>query len=106
MKISSKTKPMIMGLLMGFMMVWMAHGALTGDGAMEATALIAFAAAHVVLIVVVLAGAVFAARLSPRAKGWIDRLHRPSLSHVGLMLVGAVIAFGSVHLVVHGMGGV
>lgn len=106
MKISGRSKPLVMGLLMGFMMVWMAHSALTGGGTMGATALIGFAAAHVVLIAVILGAAVFAARLSPRAKGWIDRLHRPSLHHVGHMLIGAAIAFGSVHLAIHGMGGV
>ena len=102
MRISNHMKPIVMGGLMGLMMMWMLHGALTGDGALGAGALIAFVAAHVVLVAIAIGVAVFAARLSPRAKARIDRLHRPSLRHVTVMLAAALIVSGVVHLVVHG----
>lgn len=95
-------KPAIMGAAMGAMMVWMLHGALTGDGAMGAGALIAFIAAHVV-IAGILGLAVWAGtRLSPRVRAVLDRLHRPSLRHVGVMLGSAAICAGSIHVLVHG----
>ena len=95
------TKPMIMGALMGVMMLWMLHGALMGDG-VRGWALIAFVAAHVVLAAVVIAAGLFAARLSPRARMLIDRLHRPSLRHVGVMLLAAAASAGVIHLILHG----
>jgi len=52
----------------------------------------------------VVIAAVFATRLSPRARTWVSRLHRPSWRHVGLMLTGAAISAGSVHVAVHAMG--
>ncbi|MEJ6640689.1 MAG: hypothetical protein QNL58_10210 [Octadecabacter sp.] len=95
------TKPVIMGSVMGPMMMWMLHGAMTGNG-VTGWALVAFLGAHVALIAVVMSGVVFAARLSPRAKTFIDRLHRPSLHHVAIMSVSALAISGAVHLVAHG----
>ncbi|AKS45106.1 hypothetical protein SAMN05444287_0194 [Octadecabacter temperatus] len=102
MRIFNHTKPIVMGGLMGLMMMWMLHSALTGDGTLGAGALIAFVAAHVVFAAVVIGGALFAARLSPRARQFMDRLHRPSLRHIGVMMAAALSVAGLVHLVVHG----
>lgn len=94
-------KPVIMGSLMGLMMMWMLHGALTG-GTMAAGALLAFVAAHV-LIAGVLAGVVWlGVRLSPRMQKFAARLHRPSLHHIGAMFGSAAVVAGAVHLVAHG----
>ncbi|MCF2869659.1 hypothetical protein L0664_01150 [Octadecabacter sp. G9-8] len=97
-------KPVIMGGLMGLMMMWMLHGAVTGDG-MAAGALIAFVGAHLALVVI--AGAVIWAgtRFSPRVVRVLSRLHRPSRSHVMVMLASAIVVAGVVHLSAHGFGG-
>lgn len=97
--------PVLMGSAMGLMMLWMLHGALTGEGAMGAGALVVFVGAHVVIAAVAILAVVFAARLSERANGWLNRLHRPSLRHVGLMLGSAALSAGAVHLIAHGFGG-
>lgn len=94
-------KPVIMGSAMGAMMMWMLHGMLTGDS-FSGWALVVFVAAHVVLAVLVAAGIIFAARLSPRAQRVIAKLHRPSLKHIGTMMLAAGVAGGVIHLVVHG----
>lgn len=94
--------PILMGSAMGLMMMWMLHGALTGEGTVGGGALIAFVGVHVLLAAVIIGGALFAARRSPRARVWINRLHRPSLRHMGLMLASAVVVASSVHLVAHG----
>lgn len=98
------TKPAITGGLMGLMMMWMLNGALTGDG-MAAGALIAFVAAHVVIVLVVI-GAVWAGtRLSPRLQRMTARLHRPSITHFAVMLMSAGVVAGTLHIVAHGFGG-
>jgi len=106
MRVSNHMKPMIMGGLMGLMMMWMLHGALTGDGAIGAGALIAFVAAHAVVAAVAIGMAVFAARLSPRIRQFIDRLHRPSVSHVTAMLTSAAVVALVLHFGVHGLEGI
>jgi hypothetical protein len=95
-------KPFIMGMLMAVMMLWMLHGQLTAN-ALSGAALATFVGVHILMLVVVIGGSLFAARLSPRLRRLIDRLHRPSLQHVGWMLVGALTAAGSVHLTIHGV---
>lgn len=96
-------KPAVMGGAMGLMMMWMLHGFLTGDG-MRGWALVAFVAAHVVVVALAIAAALFAARLSPRAQALLARVHRPSLGHVSVML-GAAFAVGlGIHLAVHTLG--
>jgi hypothetical protein len=106
MSVFSKPMPIIIGALMGLMMMWMLHGALTGESGVTGWALIAFVTAHVAIIIVVLFAVIFATRLSPRAHAWINRLHRPSLRHVAAMLGSAIIVAGALHLGVHGLGGV
>jgi hypothetical protein len=98
-------KPVIMGGLMGLMM-WMLHGAMSGGDTLGAMALIGFAAAHVVLLLIGIGAALFAASLSPRVRDWINRLHKPSLHHVVAMFGSAIAVFGIGHLSAHGLGGV
>lgn len=95
-------RPVAMGAVMAPMMLWMLHGQMTTGGGLFDWAVIGFVGAHVGLVLAVIFGAVFAARLSPRAKAVIDRLHRPSLRHIGLMLIGMAVAAGLTHLAVHG----
>jgi hypothetical protein len=102
----AKPMPIIMGALMGLMMMWMLHGALTGDAGVTGWALIAFLGAHLAIALIIGAAVVFAARFSPRSHAWINRLHRPSLHHVGAMLGSAIFVAGALHLGFHGMGGV
>ncbi len=101
MRTSKHKKPIIMGGLMGLMMMWMLHSALTGEGTIGTGALIAFVVAHVVVAAIAIGMAVFATRLSPRIKARFEHLHRPSLRHVGVMLAAALIVSGIVHLAVH-----
>jgi hypothetical protein len=97
-------KPVVMGGLMGLMMMWMLHGALSGVG-MAAGPLIAFVGAHLALALIATVLIWAGTRLSPRFVSILSRLHRPSLSHVGAMLVSTVVAAGLVHLSMHGFGG-
>ncbi|SMX39031.1 hypothetical protein [Octadecabacter ascidiaceicola] len=106
MRISKHNTPIIMGGLMGLMMMWMLHGALTGEGTIGAGALIAFIAAHVVLAAIAIGMAVFAARLSPRVRQFMDRLHHPSLSHVAAMFSSAAAVALVLHFGIHGLGGI
>ena len=95
-------RPLAMGLLMGPMMLWMIHGQMTGT-AQSGWAAAAFIGAHLVIFAVIVSGAVFAARLSPRLQTILARLHRPSLKHFGAMLLGAVTSALAVHLWLHGI---
>ncbi len=104
MNISGKTMPAVMGAAMGLMMMWMLHGALTGDTSIGAMALVAFIGAHVVLVAVAVAAVWIGARWSPRIQRLTARLHRPSVSHITTMLASAVIVAGLLHLSVHGLG--
>ena len=95
-------KPILIGLIMGPVMLWMLHRMLTGDtGGYTGAALLAFAGLHVLLGAVVFVGAIFAARLSPGARDWMDRLHRPKPAHFALMLLSAGFSAGVVHLSLH-----
>ena len=95
-------RPLGMGLLMGPMMLWMIHGQLTGT-TQSGWATAAFVGAHLLIIAALITGAVFAARLSPWMHSVLDRLHRPSLSHVTAMLVGLVVSVLVVHFWQHGV---
>jgi hypothetical protein len=94
-------KPLAMGLLMGPMMLWMIHGQLTGS-AQSSWAVAAFVGAHLLILAVIVAGAVFAARLSPRTHAFLANLHRPSLAHVGAMLMGLAVSALILHFWLHG----
>lgn len=106
MSVFAKPMPIILGALMGLMMMWMLHVALTGESGVTGWALIAFGAAHVAIAFIIIFAVIIAARISPRSHAWINRLHRPSLRHVSAMLGSAVFVAGALHLGVHGMGGV
>lgn len=99
-------KPIVMGAVMGAMMMWMLHGLLMGETAMGAVAVMVFVGSHVLLVALALGAALFASRMSPRTRAWIDRLHRPSLHHVAVMLGSAAILAGLVHVSAHGLGGI
>lgn len=96
-----RAAPFFMGALMGPMMLAMLHGQLTSDG-VGGTALLIFLAAHLVLGAIAIAGTVFALRLSPKWRARLDRLHRPSLHHLGAMAGTAAVSALGVHLIVHG----
>lgn len=84
--------PVAMGAAMGVMMPFMLHG-------MGAQSAVWFVLAHVAVVaLVVLVLGTGLARIWP---GLAARLrgHRPSLGHVGLMLGGAVVGFGGLHMV-------
>jgi hypothetical protein len=94
--------PITMGALMGLMMLWMLHGALTGNGT-SAMALVIFIGAHLLGVALLLGAVFFAARLAPQLQVQLNRLHRLSVRHVGLMLGSASTAIAAVHLAIHGM---
>lgn len=96
-------KPFSMGLLMGAMMLWMIHGQMTGQSTLSGWALVLFIAVHLVLIAALIVAAFFAARLSPKMRGLLARLHRPSLLHVAVMLCGAATLALAAHLIIHGV---
>lgn len=94
--------PLLMGPLMGAIMLWMLHGFLTGESTLSGPALAVFIGAHVAVLVVVLGAGLFAARLSPRVRNWMARVHRPSWRHMGAMMGSAVASAAVVHVIVHG----
>ena len=94
--------PVLMGAVMGAMMLWMLHGALVGDG-VGGTALVMFALAHVVVFGLIALAAVFMARLSPRLRGWLARVHRPKLRHLSVMMGSALVTVTVVHVAAHGV---
>ena len=96
---SIEKRPLAMGMLMAPMMLWMLQGWLTDTGGAPASAALIFVLAHVALVLVALVGGLVALRLSPRARALLNRLHRPSASHVLSMIAGVA---GVVHLVAHG----
>lgn len=95
-------KPVLMGVPMGLMVLAMVHMILTGQRDLGAMALIGFVALHVVFGLVIAALGVFAARFAPALKRRHDRLHRPSLRHVGFMLSSAGGTAYLIHILVHG----
>ena len=95
--------PFFMGAAMGLMMLWMLHGQLTGDSAQSGVALTVFVGAHVLAAGAVIAGGVYAARLSPALRRRLARLHRPSWRHLLLMLAGAAMSAGAAHIWIHWM---
>lgn len=102
MALSKYIPPLIMGLLMGPMMLWMLHGVLTGGGVSTVAALV-FVGMHVVAVLVALGTAFWAARLSPRMRAWLTRVHRPSARHAAVMLGSAAVAALLTHSIVHGL---
>mmetsp|Transcript_18462 Transcript_18462/g.30107 ORF Transcript_18462/g.30107 Transcript_18462/m.30107 type:complete len:99 (+) Transcript_18462:12345-12641(+) len=94
--------PLAMGAVMGLMMLWMVHMQITGDGARSRGALLVFVGTHMVLI----AALVILPLIASRRLGWVrrvtDRLHRPSLRHIALMLTGAALATAITHVAIHG----
>jgi hypothetical protein len=91
-----------MGFGMGLMMLWMVHLQLTSADAIGLTALTTFIGAHVLVALVVLALPVLIATRIPRLHRILARVHRPNLSHLTLMLAGAVSATLFTHLWIHG----
>ena len=94
--------PALMGAVMGLMMLRLVHGALTGQSAMAAPALIGFILLHVVVLGALAALMIWAARYAPALRHRLDRLHRPSLRHLTQMLTGALAAVLAAHLFLHG----
>ena len=94
--------PMTTGALMGPMMLWMLHSALTGND-MSAMTLMVFIGAHLLFVAVLFVAFFFATRLAPKRQLQLNRLHRPSVRHVGLMLGSATTVAAAVHLAIHGM---
>lgn len=90
-----------MGALMGLMMLWMLHGAVTGETQRSLAGAAVFVGAHVLVLAVLLALPAFAARRAPWLHARLSRLHRPSLRHVSLMLGAAGTSALIVHLI-HG----
>ena len=94
---STQAKPLAVGAVMGAMLLWMLHGALMEDG-VSAYAVAAFIGAHLIVLAVLVTAGLFAARLSPRTRAMLNRLHRPNLSHIGSMLLGMAAMMGAIHL--------
>ncbi|MCI5112256.1 MAG: hypothetical protein MRY75_17050 [Marivita sp.] len=90
-------KPAFMGLMMGAMMLWMLHGWLIGEGPAN---MVLFVLGHVAVVAAI---ALIAALGLHRRFPGLTRLtqHRPSLSHIVIMLGSAALFALVVHLV-HG----
>ena len=102
MAVKKQVLPILMGLVMGPVMLWMLHGFLLGDGN-SALAAIIFVLAHLGVAAVVFVAAFLAARFAPRLRARLSLLHRPSLRHIGTMLGSAAGAALLIHFVIHGL---
>ena len=94
--------PVVMGVGMGAMMLWMLHNNLPSGSAPGWAAAAVFVGAHVALAALVGIAAVFTARLSPRVQSMLARLHRPSIRNMAIMLGYAVLTIVAAHLIIHG----
>lgn len=94
--------PLTMGGAMGLMMLWTLHRQLTSDDAMGFAALAVFVGAHLLVVVVALVIPAWAATRLPRVHHFLTGLQRPSLHHIGVMLLGAVLTAFVAHLWLHG----
>ena len=94
--------PLMAGLLVGTLMVWMVHQSHLTGSRIGLASVVVFVAAHVGLAVVAVLTVFFAARLSTRWRARLDRLHRPSLRHIALMVLGMGGGAVVIHLFNHG----
>ncbi|MDX8347880.1 hypothetical protein SLH49_07770 [Cognatiyoonia sp. IB215446] len=100
---TTTTKPLLMGASMGLMMLWMVHGQLTGETSLSGIALVTFVGAHILFAATIIGAGLVVTRLSPAARQWLRNLRRPSLRHLGIMLLGATLSAGAVHIWIHGL---
>ena len=91
-------RPIIAGTLMGAMMLWMLHDQIMSEGVSAAGATVAFVAAHVSLVGLIVLAALFI----PTVRSAVHS-HRPSLRHVGLMLLGLTGSNALIHVTQHGV---
>lgn len=94
-----------MGVLMAPMMLWMLHSALTGQSGVSAMAGLAFIGAHVLVLIVAIGAVLMATRMSPKWRARAARLHRPSASHFGAMVMGLIVSGAFIHVILHGVIG-
>ena len=92
--------PVGLGAVMGAMMIWMLHRQIVSATAPDLTGLLIFVGGHIAVLAVLFILPVVAA---PRLRRWAERLHRPDLRHVGLMLAGAASGAVVFHLSAHGI---
>ena len=90
-------RPILAGAAMGAMMVWMMHDQVMSEGISAAAASVAFVAAHVALVGFVALAALFI----PKVRSAV-RSHRPSMGHLGLMLLGLIGSIALIHFSQHG----
>ncbi len=93
--------PILMGGAMGAMLMLMLHGVITGEADLSAFAVIAFVAAHLLILALALAILFLGARRFPRLAHRIKAMHRPSLRQFALMLCFAILSALIIHLI-HG----
>lgn len=91
-------KPFVIGAAMALLMIWMLHDRLMSGQAIFASAALAFLAAHLAVLLPV----VGLAALVPNVRRAVAN-HRPSLSHVGAMMGGMLIAAVAAHFAIHGL---
>ncbi len=94
-------RPMAMGAAMGAMMLWMLHGVLTGTNDLSAKAAIVFVLGHTVALSAIVLLGLWSTRFSAKWQMRLQRLHRPSLRHVGAMVAGALGTAAVIHGVLH-----
>lgn len=90
-------KPVLIGAAMAAMVLWMGHGRImSGEISLTAGAVL-FVLAHVAVLVFVLGAAMFV----PQLRRFALR-HRPSVRHIGLMMMGMSACAAGIHSVMHG----
>ena len=88
--------PLTIGALRGAAMLAMSHDAiLVGQ---SPWALLAFAALHLIIPLVLLSAALLLRKHFPAMAARLVRVHRPSLAHVAVMICGAMASISVIHL--------
>ena len=90
-----------MGIVMGAMVLMMAHGAFSGQSSLTGMAALAFFGAHVALTGVAVVATAFGLTRFPRFAKFASKLHKPNLRHVLAMLASAIVTAAIIHLI-HG----
>lgn len=91
-------RPVFIGAVMGAMLLWMLHEQIMLEGVSAAGASVAFVAVHVALVGLIALAALFI----PKVRNAV-RSHRPSLRHVGLMVLGLTGSIALIHVTQHGV---
>lgn len=95
-------RPALAGVAMGAMLLWLLHR-VSVSGA-DGFGLAIFVGLHLLAIVLLTIVLRYGLHLHPRLSDLADRLHRPSLGHLTIMALSAVVSASVLHLFIANTG--